>query len=392
MADQLGRAKVKPGGFMLRSVQEGYMDFDFNDDQKSLRDQASRFLADHCGVDVPRRIMESDEPYAQDLWEGLAEQGWMATAIPEEYGGIGFGYLELCVLAEELGRVCAPVPFSSTVYLAAEAIVQGGSDAQKAEWLPKIAAGETIGTLAFAEGSNGPNADNLETTFDGSVLNGTKIPVVDGDVAHIGIVVAKGADGPVLALVDLNGDGVTREAVATLDPTRTQAKVTFTNAPAEALGDSGWDTLQLVLNRAAVLYAFEQLGGSDTCLRMAREYSLERYAFGRPIGSFQALKHRMSDMYAKNELARSNCFYGAWALSTDAEELAEAAACARISAIQAYHFASKENIQIHGGIGFTWEADCHFFYKRSKQLSLVIGGELTWKERLVSVLEAQPVA
>lgn len=363
------------------------MDFDFNDDQKELRSQASRFLADNCGMATPRRVLEGSEPYAQDLWQGLAEQGWMGTAIPEEYDGVGFGYLELCVLAEELGRVCAPVPFSSSIYLAAEAIIRGGTDAQKEAWLPKLATGEAIGTLALAEGAWTPTAANLSVTFDGKALNGKKVPVIDGDVAHVGIVAANGANGPVLALVDLNGKGISREGVDTVDPTRSQASITFDNAPAEALGESDWSTLELVLNRAAVLYAFEQLGGADAVLRMARSYSLERFAFGRPIGSFQALKHRMSEMYVKNELARSNCFYGAWALATEAGELPQAAAGARISATQAYHYGAKESIQIHGGIGFTWEADCQFFYRRSKLLGLIIGSELQWKDRLINALE-----
>ncbi len=363
------------------------MDFDFNDDQKELRAQASRFLADHCGLVTPRRVLEGSEPYAQDLWQGLAEQGWMGTAIPEEYGGVGFGYLELCVLAEELGRVCAPVPFSSSLYLAAEAIIRGGTDAQKKAWLPKLASGEVIGTLALAEGAHAPTETNLTVTFDGKTLNGKKLPVVDGDVAHVGIVVAQGPKGPTLVLVDLNASGVSREGLDTVDPTRSHVSMTFENAPAEQLGDSDWSTVELVLNRAAVLYAFEQLGGADATLRMARSYSLERFAFGRAIGSFQALKHRMSEMYVKNELARSNCFYGAWALATESEELPQAAAGARISATQAFHYGAKENIQIHGGIGFTWEADCQFFYRRSKLLGLVIGSELQWKEKLVSALE-----
>ena len=310
----------------------------------------------------------------------------MGTAIPEEYGGVGFGYLELCVLAEELGRVCAPVPFSSSIYLAAEAILHGGTDAQKEQWLPKFASGEAIGTLAISEGTHTATPSNLTVSFDGKTLNGKKIPVIDGDVAHVGIVVAKGSNGPVLALVDLNAKGVSREGVDTVDPTRSQAAIAFKDAPAEPLGTSDWSTLELVLNRAAVLYAFEQLGGADATLRQARTYSLERFAFGRAIGSFQALKHRMSEMYVKNELARSNCFYGAWALATESDELPQAAAGARVSATQAY-----ENIQIHGGIGLTWEADCQFFYRRSKLLGLILGSELQWKEKLITSLETATV-
>jgi alkylation response protein AidB-like acyl-CoA dehydrogenase len=366
------------------------MNFDFSEEQKELKEHAGKFLREQCNISVVRRILEGDEAYAEDLWKAVVEMGWPAVALPEEYGGIGFGYLELCVIAEELGKVVAPVPFSSSVYLATEAILLGGNDAQKQEYLPKLAGGELIGTLALSEGPRVANPDTIAVTFEGGKLNGTKIPVPDGDIANIAVVAAKSGSGISLVLVDLSADGVSRDTVATLDPTRSHAKVSFKDAPATVLGDGdNWEVLERVLDRAAVLIAFEQIGGADTCMRMAREYSIGRYAFGRPIGSFQALKHRMAEMYVKNELARSNAYYGAWALSTDAPELPVAAASARVSATDAYHFASKENIQIHGGIGFTWEADCHFYYRRAKLLSLCLGSVRVWKDRLITNLEAQ---
>ncbi len=365
------------------------MNFDFSDEQKELRDQARRFFKDRCTTKVPRRILEGAEPYAKDLWGAVCEMGYTAAAMPEEYGGIGSGYLELCVIAEEIGRAVAPIPFSSSVYVAAEAILLCGSKEQKERYLPKLASGEMIGTYAVAEGPHAPAASNLQTSLSGGKLTGVKIPVADGDIADIAIVVAKDGATTSLAIVDLRGAGVSREAVKTVDPTRSHARVTFNGALAELLGSAGkgWELLQQVFDRAAILYAFEQLGGADACLRMARDYSTERYAFGRPIGSFQALKHRMADMYIKNELARSNCYFGAWALSTNAADLPLAAAGARISATEAYQFASKESIQIHGGMGFTWEADCHFFYRRSKLLALALGAAGEWKDRLVTQLE-----
>lgn len=370
------------------------MNFDFDDDQKALKDQANRFLTDQCGTDVVRRILESDEPYDKDLWKGMVELGWTATVIPEDYGGIGYGYLELCVMAEEIGRALAPAPFSSSVYLATEAILLGGSDEQKQKYLPQLAAGEAIGTLALSEGPRVATPANLSTTLSGGKLSGTKIPVPDGDVADLAVVAAKDGDGVTLALVDLTGGGVTRETVNTVDPTRSHARIAFDGAAAEPLAAAGdgWALTQRILDRAAVLIAFEQVGGADICLTMARNFAVERYAFGRPIGSFQAIKHRLADVYVKNELARSNAYYGAWALSTDAPELPAAAAAARVSATDAYHFASKENIQIHGGMGFTWEHDCHLFYRRSKLLALTLGSSLTWKDKLVTQLEAQQSA
>jgi len=207
-------------------------------------------------------------------------------------------------------------------------------------------------------------------------------------------VLAAGDAGPGLYIVDLNGPGVAREGLATIEPTRGEARVTFDGAPAELLGEAGQGValLERIHDRAAILLAFEALGGADRCLEMARDYALERYAFGRPIGGYQAIKHKLADVFVANEVARANAYYGAWALSTDAPELPVAAAAARVAACTAYWQASKENIQTHGGIGFTWEADCHFFYRRARHLGLVIGAARDWKRRLATRLEARLVA
>jgi alkylation response protein AidB-like acyl-CoA dehydrogenase len=367
------------------------MNFDFSDAQKALKKQTRDFLKAACPPAVPRRILEGDEPYAADLWRGLLDIEAAGTAIPEEYGGIGFGYLELCVIAEELGRALAPVPFSSSVYLAAEALLLAGSEEQKREWLPKIATGERIGTFALSEGPGAAAEERLQTRFEGGRLHGVKCPVPDGDVAHFAVVVARTGSGSSWVLVDLTGPGVERTAVQTLDPTRSHAELRFDGAPAKPVGaqGAGWALKDRLFDRAAVLFAMEQVGGADACLAMAVDYAKGRYAFGRPIGSFQAIKHKLADMYIKNELARANCYYGAWALSTDAPQLPVAAAAARVAAIQAYHYAAKENIQTHGGIGFTWESDCHLYYRRSKLLALNLGSERAWKDRLVTGLEQE---
>ncbi len=371
------------------------MNFDFSDAQKALKQQTRDFLRAACDTTVPRRVLEdADEPFARDLWRQIRANESPGIAIPEEYGGIGFGYLELCVVAEELGRAIAPVPFSSSVYLAAEAILQGGSQEQKARLLPRLASGESIGAFALSEGPGQATAANLQTTVRNGRLSGTKMPVPDGDVADLCVVVARDGEGVSLAIVDLASEDVSREAVDTLDPSRSHARIAFDNVEAELLGEAGqgWAVKDVVFDRAAVLFAMEQLGGADACLEMAVGYAKGRYAFGRPIGSFQAIKHKLADMYIKNELARANCYYGAWALSTDAAELPVAAAAARVAATQAFHFASKENIQTHGGIGFTWESDCHLYYRRSKLLALGIGSERVWKDRLISGLERQEAA
>ena len=372
------------------------MNFEFSAEQNLLREQASGFLADNCPPSAVRAILEGDAPYDAGLWRQVAELGWTATTIPERHGGLGLSYLELCVIAEELGRAIAPLPFSSSVYLATEALLLAGSEAQQEAWLPKLAAGEAIGTFALGEKPGQASPRSLETTVAAGKLSGTKMPVADGDVADFAVVVAKSdaGDGASLQLVPLSGAGVARSPVQTLDPTRSHAKLDFNGAAAEPLGadGAGWGLTQRLLDRAAVLFAWEQVGGANAALEQAKEYAMGRYAFGRPIAGHQAIKHKLANIYVKNTLARSNGYYGAWALSTEAAELPLAAATARVSAIEAYYYASKENIQTHGGMGFTWEFDCQFHYRRAKLLSVNIGSEGVWQDRLIAAIERNDAA
>ncbi|HEY4043124.1 MAG TPA: acyl-CoA dehydrogenase family protein [Rhodopila sp.] len=361
------------------------MNFEFSDELLQLRDQARRFLADRCPPSVPRRILDTSEPYAADLWRAMAEMGWTGAAIPEAYGGVGLGRLAVCVLAEELGRAVAPVPFSSSVYLAAEAILLCGSEQQRQTWLPKLAAGEVVGTFAMAERPGAVAPARLTATVTNGRLTGIKLAVPDGDIADVAIV----ATGNGLHLVDLKAQGVMRETVTTFDPTRSHARIEFTAVPAEPL--PGNDVRRL-LDYAAVPMAFEQLGLCQAALDMANAYSKERFAFGRPIGSFQGIKHKLADMYIQVELARSNAYYGAWAVHTDAAELPIAASVARIAACEAGWFVTKESIQTHGGMGFTWDMDCHLYYRRAKLLSLALGGAREWKHRLVNELRKRNAA
>ena len=371
------------------------MDFDYTDEQKALKDEARRFLADASPISVVRGVL--DDPargHDEALWGRIAEQGWCGAAIPEAYGGHEFGYVELCGLAEELGRSLAPVPFASSIYQFAEAVLAEGSEEQKQELLPSIASGESIGTIAVSEGPGTVSAKRLSVQYANGTLTGAKLPVTDGMAAGKAVVLARGSDGPVLVVTDLSGPGVSREAVSTLDPTRGAAKILFDNAPAQVLGagGDGIAALRRVHNRSAVLMSFEQLGGSDRALEMARDYALERYAFGRQIGSYQAIKHKLADVFIRIEVARASSYYGAWALSTNAPELPVAAAAARIAGCNAYWQAAKENIQTHGGIGFTWEADPHLHYRRARHLGLAIGSAKTWKRKLTDLLEEQRTA
>ena len=367
------------------------MNFEFSDEQNLLREQALGFLGEHCPYSAVRDILDGDAPYDEELWKQIAELGWTAVVIPEAHGGLGLSYLELSVIAEELGRAVAPVPFSSSVYLATEAILMAGSEAQKEKWLPRLATGDAIGAFALGEGPGQPRPEKLATVATGNGISGVKIPVADGDIADFAVVVARSdtGDGARLFLAEL--DGAARESVGTLDPTRSHAQITFEDSAAEPLGadGEGWTTTQHLLDRAAVLFAWEQVGGANAALEMAKAYALERYAFGRPIASYQAIKHKLAQAYVKNTLARANCYYGAWALSTDADELPTAAATARVSATQAYYYASKENIQTHGGMGFTWEFDCQFHYRRAKLLSVNIGSEATWQDKLITAIERE---
>lgn len=367
------------------------MNFDFSDDQKMLQQTVRDYLEGSSPLSVCRAVLESKQLYAKDVWTGAAELGWLGSAIPEEYGGAGFGHLELAVIAEEVGRALAPIPFASTAYLATEALHLAGSPEQKKAWLTGIATGERIGTVAVAErvGQNG--VEGVDATFDGTSLTGSKQPVLDGEAADFAIVVAREGAALSWVLVDLNGDGVVRHRLESFDPSRPLARLDFERAPATRIGAAGEGAAltERLFDRAAVLMAFEQLGSAGRAFEITRAYTLERYAFGRPIASFQAVKHNLADLWCAIELARSNCYYGAWALSNDDPELAVAACLARISASEAFDRVARDMIQLHGGVGYTWEFDCHLFYRRSKLLSSILGTASSWKDKLITRVEAK---
>jgi alkylation response protein AidB-like acyl-CoA dehydrogenase len=369
------------------------MNFAFSDDSRLLRDQARRFLAERCPASLVRAALDAAPPQAAALWREMAGLGWLGVGLPEAHGGAGLGAEALCVLAEELGRALAPVPFLSGRCLAAEAIAQCGSPAQQAAWLPRLAAGEATAAFALAEGAGDPSPGAIRARLRNGRIDGTKLPVADGMNANIAVIAAQDADGPVLALVDLAGPGVERQPVAMIDPSLPHANVTCRAAPAERLpGAAGWNAIAALLDRAAVPAAFAALGGASAALEMAVAYAKERHAFGRAIGSFQAIKHKLADVYVAVELARSNAWYACWALERDAGALPLAAATAKVSADAAFFQAAKENIQTHGGIGFTWDADPHLFYRRAMLLAHALGGPRFWKERMMAALETANAA
>ena len=370
------------------------MNFDFSDDQKMLKETAAGFLKEHAPLTLCRAVLESDQSYSADLWKKVAQLGWQGTTIPEEYGGAGFGRLELAVMAEELGGALAPIPFSSSVYLATEALLLAGSDQQKKHYLPKLATGDAIGTFAFSERVGQNDLARIETKLAGDALTGKKLPVADGDVADFAVVVATSDAGPTLAIVDLAGAGVKRTRLESFDPSRSMAAVELSDAPAEPLGKPGEGAAiaARVLDRAAVLMAFEQIGSASRAFDLTKEYTLERYAFGRPVASFQAVKHTLADRWCDIELARSNSYYGAFALEHDENELPVAACLSRVAASEAFDNIGVDMIQLHGGVGFTWEFDCHMFYRRSKLLSTALGNTASWKHRLVDRFAAMEAA
>ncbi len=363
------------------------MNFDFSPDMGSFRDSARRLLRARGTLGLARAALDGSGAEGDRLWQELAALGWLGAAIPEEYGGTGFGYEALCVLAEEAGRHLLPLPLASTVMLAAEALLLLGTEDQKTRWLPGIANGSVRGTLALAEGPGLPGADGIAATVEGGRLSGRKWPVADGLGARLIMVVARSEREVGCFLVDAAAGGVTRTALASLDGARPQARLDFSGVAAERLGAAGWSQVEAVLDRAAILLAFEQLGGAAACLEMATAFARERHAFGRAIGSYQAIKHKLADMFIASELARSNAYGAMMALAAGSADLALAAAAARISATEAYSLAARENIQTHGGIGFTWQSDCHLYYRRARGLAAGLGTLPYWKNRLVDRLD-----
>ena len=364
------------------------MNFDFSEEQKLLGSIARDYLEDRAPLGLARSILDSDRPMSRELWGGVAEMGWLGAVIPEAWGGGGFGHLELVLIIEELGRALAPIPFVTSATVA-EAVLAAGTDEQKDRYLPGFANGDRIGTLALAEGRGVVRAEGVRTCLRGDgTLSGTKVGAADGAAANLALVLARGDSGGLaLALAEL--EGVARTTGESLDPSRPVAGFTFDGTPAERLGredDDGWNLLRRVLDRAAVLQSFEQLGTAQRAFDLTREQVLDRHAFGRPIGSFQAIKHRMADLYAALELARSNCYFAGWTLANDDPGLPLAACTTRVAATEACSEASVEMVQLFGGAGFTWELDCHLFYRRAQSLALTLGPVGEWRDRLVDRL------
>jgi alkylation response protein AidB-like acyl-CoA dehydrogenase len=365
------------------------MNFALSEEQEELRRSVRRFLADKSPEPEVRRLMATVEGYDPAVWRQMAEQlGLQSLAIPEAYGGSGFGFVELALVLEEMGASLLCAPFFSSVVLAANALLTSGDEEAMGRWLPEIASGGTIATLALTEDSGRwePEAVELTATRSGAgwLLDGHKSFVLDGFVADLVLAVARSDEGIGLFAVAADADGLCRTPLSTMDQTRKQARLELAGTPAEPVGAPGaaGPGLGKTLQLAAVALAAEQVGGAQHCLDSSVEYAKSRIQFGRPIGSFQAIKHKCADMLLEVESARSAAYYGAWAAAEDSDELPAVASLAKSYCSEAYFHAAAENIQIHGGIGFTWEHDAHLYFKRAKSSELLFGDPAYHRELL----------
>jgi alkylation response protein AidB-like acyl-CoA dehydrogenase len=374
------------------------MNFGFTEEQELLNKTARDFLAERAPMKRVREVMESEASHAPELWGAMAELGWMGLAVPEAYGGAGLSAIELAIVLEALGRSLAPVPFLPTV-IAGCAVQELGGEAQRHQWLPRIAGGEAVATLAVTEerGTEEPGDLALSARAGGGwTLDGGKLFVPDADIADVLVVAARtGGDGERglgLFLVPREADGVRVAPQRSMDPLRNLHRVDFegVRVPEDALlgGDAdAWPKIERVLDRARVMICAEMVGGAEKCLEDAVRYAKERVQFGKPIGVNQAIKHKCADMLFRVESARSITYYAAWAAREEHREAPVAAAMAKAYVGEAYRHVAAENIQIHGGVGFTWEYDCHLYFKRAKSDEAWLGDATLHRERVARLID-----
>ena len=368
------------------------MNFAFSPEQEEFRQSLRRFLADKSPAAEVRRLMETDTGYDPQVWKQLADQlGLQGLAIPEEFGGAGATAVELGIAFEEMGRALLCAPFFSTVGLAAQALLAVGDDEAKREYLPRIADGSLLATVAVTEPDGRWELAAVRTSAaaDSATpgafrLDGTKMFVVDGHIAQLLLVVARTDGGLGLFAVDASDAGVVRTLLPTLDMTRKLARVELNGVPARLVSGPGDATAALsrALDLALVALTAEQVGGAQRCLDMAVDYAKIRMQFGRPIGSFQAIKHKCAEMLIEVESAKSAAYHAA---GSTADELGVAAAIAKAYCSEAYFQVAAETIQVHGGIGFTWEHDAHLYFRRAKSSQLFLGDENYHRERFAAL-------
>ncbi|MEA2643727.1 MAG: hypothetical protein QOG08_753 [Chloroflexota bacterium] len=371
------------------------MDFAFSEEQEMLRRSTREFLAKECGSKVVRKLMESPDAHDPALWKKMAGLGWTALGIPEEYGGVGT-FLDLIVVLEEGGRSLLPGPFFATMGLAVPALIEAGTDAQKKEALTAIAEGKARATLAFTEPSGRWDAGGVTLTAKpvggGWRLNGVKLFVPDAAGADYIVVAARtrgeGEEGISLFLVKGKPKGMTVTELQTLDMTRRWNEVRFDNVElgADALmgaQDKAWPPLKRALEWATAALCAEMIGGAQKVLEESTEYAKTRHQFGKPIGIYQAVSHKLADMLVLSESGRSATYYAAWAVEADAPDRSLASSMAKAYVSDAYRKVAGDGIQVHGGIGFTWEHDMHLYFKRAKASEVTLG-DATYHRELVA--------
>ena len=358
----------------------------YDEGQQAIATESRRVLDARASKDRLLKLLEQVGEHDGPFWDTAVEQGWTALAVPEEHGGLGLGLIELGLVAQACGAATAGAPFLTPGYGVTHALVAAGKADLAAQYLPQIAAGETRGAVAFAEGTDVLPASPATTFADGK-LSGTKPAVPGGLKAELALVWASGANGPVLVIAELAG--AERKAVSSFDNSRLYADLTFAGTPAAVLaeGAAAVSLARDVLARMAVVTAHEQVGGSEALLHVARDYALMRKAFGQPIGAFQSVKHRISEMYGLVEIARANCIHAAAVAGTD--QFLVAAADARLTATEAYDACARDCVQIHGGIGVTWEQGLHLHMRRARSLAIEQGNLLFWEDLLVEALTGE---
>lgn len=367
------------------------MDFAFSEEQEFLRATAREWFANESLMSQIRGLVETDLGFDVSKYESLAELGWQSMAIPEEYGGAGFSFLELAVLLEEMGRSLYPGPFFSSVVLGANALLMAGSEDQKEAVLPGIASGELTIAVAVSDAGGLWVRENVVTTATesdvGWELNGVKEFVLNAHSADKLVIAALVGDDVRLFLLDAGDASI--ERVASLDETRPMSTVRFEStavAQSSFLPLGTQATVTKLGQIASVANALDQIGGAAATLEAAVQYAKDRKQFGRPIGSFQAIKHKCATMLQKVESAKAAAYYGAWCVAEDNDELAEVAAIAKSYCSEAYFHCASENIQITGGIGFTWEHDAHLYFKRATSSELLFGSPAEHRGLLAGVL------
>jgi alkylation response protein AidB-like acyl-CoA dehydrogenase len=369
------------------------MNFGFTEEQDLLRQEVRKFLSAHCPLEEVRKLMETSDGFSRALWKQLGELGWLGLAIPEAHGGAGLGWVDLVVVLEEMGTTLFPSPFLATT-IAAAAIRDAGSEAQHARWLPQIADGSCIASLAFLEASDRWDAESValagKPQGNGIVLSGEKVQVLDAPAADLFVVAFRRGDGVSLAVVQRSAPGVSVESTPSIDQTRRVGRVRFENVALAAdavLANANAATLARVLDLATAAVTAELLGAADAALRTTVKYAQEREQFGSPIGRFQGVKHPLAEMLVDVESAKSILYYAAWCLDERDADAARAVSLAKAYASEAFARIGIDSVQLHGGVGFTWEYDAHLYLKRSKWARPAFGDSDFHYDRVIAIGE-----